>query len=67
MKAFVRIVQEIERHDVVSARIFADEFPDKHSRKSTKQAVITLEETMEAYMVEVIAKFHCNKAATNFL
>jgi len=31
--------------------IFADEFPDKHSQAWTTQAVITLDEATEAYMV----------------
>jgi len=57
-KAFVRTVREIEHHDVVSSGMFAVEFPDKHSREWTKQAVITLEDAMEADMVEVTAKFH---------
>ena len=58
-KAFVRTVREIEHHDVVSSGIFADEFPDKRPHEWTKQALITLEEATEAYMVEVTAKFHC--------
>jgi len=57
--AFVPTVREIEHHDVVSLGIIADEFPDKHPREWTKQALITLEEATEAYMVEVTAKFHC--------
>jgi hypothetical protein len=60
-KAFVRTVHEIEQHDVVSSGIFADEFPDKHPREWTKQALITLEEGTEAYMVVVIAVSHCLK------
>jgi hypothetical protein len=52
-------VRETEHHDVVSSGIFADEFPDKRPREWTKQALITLEEAMEAYMVEVTAYFHC--------
>jgi len=58
-KAFVRTVREIEHHDVVSSGIFSDEFPHKRPREWTKQALITLEEATEAYMVEVTAKFHC--------
>ena len=58
-KAFFRTVREIEHHDAVSSRIFADEFPDKHPREWTKQALITLDEATEAYMVEVTAKSHC--------
>jgi len=52
-------VREIEHHDIVSSGIFADEFPDKRPREWTKQALITLEEATEAYMVEVTAQFHC--------
>ena len=58
-KVFVHTVREIEHHDVVSYGIFADEFPDEHHREWTKQAVVTLEEATEAYMVEVTAEFHC--------
>jgi len=47
-KAFRRTVRQIERHDVVSFGIFADEFPDKRPREWTKQALITLVEATEA-------------------
>jgi len=49
----------MEHHDVVSSGMFADKFPDKHPLVWTKQALITLEEGMEANMVEVTAEFHC--------
>jgi len=49
----------MEHHDVVSSEMFLDEFPDKHPREWTKQALITPEEAIEAYMVEVTAEFHC--------
>ena len=58
-KAFVRKVREIEHNDVVSSGIFADDFPDKHPREWTKQALITLGEATEAYMVEVTPEFPC--------
>jgi len=58
-KAFVRTVREIEHHDVVSSGIFPDELPDKRPREWTKQALITLEDATDAYMVEVTAEFHC--------
>jgi len=58
-KAFIHTVREIKHHDVVNSGIFADEFPDEHPREWTKQALITLEEATEAYMVEVTAEFHC--------
>jgi len=48
----------MEHHDVVSCGIFAYEFHDERPWQWTKQALITLEEAMEAYMVEVIAKSH---------
>jgi len=54
--AFVHTVQEIEHHDVVSSGIFADEFSNKNPRERTKQALPTLEDAMEAYMVEVLAE-----------
>jgi len=58
-KAFVCTVREIKHHDVVSSVIFADEFPYKRPCEWMKQALITLEEATEAYMVEVTAQFHC--------
>jgi hypothetical protein len=57
-KAFVRSVTKIELHDVVSSRIFLDKFWGNCQWEQTKQAVITLEETTEEYMVEVIAESH---------
>jgi len=56
MKAFIRTVREIEHHDVISSRIFADELHDKDPGEWTKQALQTLEEATESYMVAVIAK-----------
>jgi len=58
-KAFLRTVCEIEHHDVVSSGILAHDFPDKHPCKWTGQALITLEEATEVYMVQVIAESHC--------
>jgi len=55
---FVCIVCDIELHDDVSSRNFADEIPDKHPHEWMKQALITLEEATKAYKVEVIAKSH---------
>jgi len=49
----------IEHHDVVSSGIFSDKFAEKHPREWTKQALSTLEDATEAYMVEVTAEFHC--------
>jgi hypothetical protein len=60
-KAFVCTVCEIEHHDVVSSGIVADEFPEKHPREWTKQALITLEEATAAYLVKAIAASQCLK------
>jgi len=57
-KASLRTVLEIEHHDVVSSGIFADEFDDTGPREWTKQALKTLEEATESYMVEVIPGSH---------
>jgi hypothetical protein len=57
-KGFVRTVREIEHHDVVSSGIFADEFPDRRPREWMKEALISVEEATEAYMVEVTAEYH---------
>jgi len=55
MKAFVRTVREIEHHDGMIPGIFAHKFRDKGPREWTKQALKTLEEATESYIVEVIA------------
>jgi hypothetical protein len=49
----------MEHHDVVSPGIFIDKFPDKHPQEWMKQALFTLEQATEVYMVELTAKFHC--------
>ena len=51
-KAFVRTVRDIEHQDVVSSGIFVNKFRDNGPREWTKQALKTLEEAMELYMVE---------------
>jgi hypothetical protein len=61
MKAFVHTVHKIKHLAVVSARIFPGKFHDKHPQEWTKQALITLEEAAEAYMVVVLADSHCYK------
>ena len=61
-KAFNRTVREIEHHHVVSCGIFADEFCDKGSREWTKQAMKTLEEATESYMVEVLPGSQCRSS-----
>jgi hypothetical protein len=58
---FVCTVPEIELDDVVSSENFADAFPDKRHCEWMKQALITLEEATETYMVEVTAEFHGQK------
>ena len=55
-KSFVRSVQQIERQDVVSSGIFPHEFSDKNPEQWTKQTLTTLEDAMQAYMVEVLAE-----------
>ena len=60
-RVFVCTVREIEHHNVASSGIVADEFPEKHPQERTKQALITLEEATEAYIVDVIAASHCLK------
>jgi len=47
---------QIEHHVVLDSGIFANQFCDKHPREGTKQALTTLEDATDAYMVEVIAK-----------
>jgi len=58
-KAFVHTVSAMEHHDVVSSGIFAHEFHEKGPWEWTKQALMTLEEATESYIVEVIAKASC--------
>jgi hypothetical protein len=58
-KALVHTVREIKLHNAVSSWVLADEFPDKHPREWTERALITFEEAMEGYMVEVLAASHC--------
>jgi len=59
--AIVPTVTKVEHHDVVSSVIFAHQFPEKHPCEWNNQALITLEEATEVYMVEVMAKSHCYK------
>jgi hypothetical protein len=56
MKAFIYTVREIEHHDVVSSGILPDAFREKGPQEWTKQALKTLVEATELYMVEVIAE-----------
>jgi len=58
-KAFVHTVLEIKHHGVVSTGSFADTLPNEHPQEWTNHVLITWEEATEAYMVEVIAAFHC--------
>jgi len=60
-KSSIRTVREMKHHDVVSAGISQDGLPDKHPRESMKQALITVEEARELYMVEVIVVSHFYK------
>jgi Fe-S oxidoreductase len=61
-KGFVRTVRKIDHHDGVSSWIFADKFRDKRPQEWTKQALKTLEEATESYMVEVIPGSHCTSS-----
>jgi hypothetical protein len=55
-KPFIRTVCQFEQHDVITSGIPTDGFQDKGPREWTKQAVKTLAEATESYMVEVIAE-----------
>jgi len=57
-KIFVWIVSEINHHDVVSSGIFADECSDKQPQERTKQAIPTLEDAPDLYLLNVIAESH---------
>jgi len=54
--ALVGIVRNIKQHEVISSAMFAFEFHEQHSWELMKEALNTLEEVMEAYIVEVIAE-----------
>ena len=54
--AFFSTAGEIEHDDVVSAMIFADNFGDMHPLECTKQALTTLLDALEVYIVGVIAE-----------
>jgi hypothetical protein len=56
MKALVHTVREIEQHDVVTAAIFAHEYWEKGPWERTRQALKTLEDPTELYVVEGIPK-----------
>ena len=55
-KAFVLTVPQIHHHAVVRSGIFADGLHDEYPQDWTRQALKTLEEATESYMVEVIAE-----------
>jgi len=56
MKSFGHTVCEIEHHDRLRSGIFAYEFREEGPRQWTKQALKTLEEAPEMYMIEAIAE-----------
>jgi hypothetical protein len=56
-KEFVSMVRLIEHHDVVSSVVFVDEYHYWSPPTCMKQALITLQEATEAYMLEVTAEF----------
>jgi len=64
-KAIDRTVCKTDNHEVVSSGMFRNIFCDKLPQEWINQAVITLEEATETYMVEVIAAFHCLKQQLN--
>ena len=57
-KGFASTVHKIEHLDVVSSGLFADIVNDQHPREWREEALTTLEEATQIYMVEVIAKSH---------
>ena len=56
MKPCVRTVRKIEYYDVISSGIFADKLRHIGPREWAKQAVLTLEEATELYIIMVIAE-----------
>jgi len=60
-KAIVPNVHNIERHDVVSSGISADEFRDKCPQEWTKQTFEIFGKSTESYTIEVIAAYHFKK------
>ena len=58
-KALIPTIRKIKHHVVVSARMFADDYRDKHPRECTKHTLVTWEVAVEANMVQVVAKSHC--------
>jgi len=55
-KAFVTTVSKIEHHNDISSGIFRDKYSDKDPQGWTKQALTSLEDSTEGYIVEVIAE-----------
>jgi len=49
----------MEYDDVISSGIFTDEFCDKGPWEWMNQDLITVEEAMEVYIIEVVAECHC--------
>jgi hypothetical protein len=47
---------QIQHHDGFSSGFFADKVLDKHPRELTKQALHTVLDATEAYMVEVVVE-----------
>ena len=60
-KAFGNTAWEIQHDDAFGSGNFVYEFLDTHPREWTRQGLITLCKTAEEYMVEVLAKSHCDK------
>jgi len=65
-KALVRAVCAMERHDVVTCGIFADEPGDQRRKKWTIQASKTSGQATESFMVEVTSDYH-SRSSNYFL
>jgi hypothetical protein len=57
-KAVVSIVSEFKHHDDVSCEIFTDKLHDAYPQEWTRKALDTVDDAIEMYVVEVIAKYH---------
>jgi len=60
-KAFICKACQSEHHDYISCGIITEAVREQHAHEGTLQGLITLEEVMEAYIVGVVAKFHCSR------
>jgi hypothetical protein len=58
-------VGDIDHHTVITTESLAGEFHDNCLREWTKDAVNTVEESMNAKIVEVIVKMYCPEQLTS--